>query len=103
MSKSFDAIMKIIEETGSIPDEKAKAIIDANGPLEGDERKQIASAIKMKRALESKEGEPGKADESSADEVSMDDYLQALSVLDSDEASGEEKKKAQQIKDKFEG
>ena len=32
----------------------------------------------------------------------MDDYLQALSVLDSEGATEEEKKKAQAVKDKFE-
>jgi hypothetical protein len=32
----------------------------------------------------------------------MDDYLNALSVLDSEDASKEDKEKAQKAKDKFE-
>ena len=117
MSKSFDAIMKVIEETGEIPDEKAKTIITENGPLEADEKKQIAAAIKMRKQLQAsaatkkkddKEGgdKPDAAakegDKKADDEVTMDDYLQALSVLDSEGATEEEKKKAQAVKDKFE-
>jgi hypothetical protein len=98
MGKSFDAIMEIVQKEGKIDDDKAKEIIAEHGPLSDDEKKQVASAIKMKKALEGKD--EGKKD---ADEVSMDDYIRALSVLDSEGASEEEKKKAEEIKAKFEG
>ena len=95
MSKAFDEIMKVIQEKGEIPDEKAKEIIKEHGALSDDEKKQIAAAIKMKKAL---------SDEGGKDigDVSMEDYINALSVLDSDAATEEDKKKAQAIKDKFE-
>ncbi len=98
MGKSFDAIMEIVQKEGKIDDDKAKEIIAEHGPLSDEEKKQVASAIKMKKALEGKE-----EDKKSGDEVSMDDYIQALSVLDSEGASEEDKKKAEEIKAKFEG
>ena len=94
MTKAFDEIMKVVEEEGQIADEKAKAIIAEHGKLTDEEKKQIASAIKMKRSLSKPDDDIG--------EVSMEAYMQALSVLDSDDASADEKKKAQAIKDKFE-
>ena len=94
MTKAFDEIMKIIEDEGQIADEKAKAIIAEHGELEADEKKQIASAIKMKKSLSKPDDDIG--------EVSMEDYMQALSVLDSDDATDEERQKAQAVKDKFE-
>ena len=106
MSKSFDEIMKVIEETGDIPDEKAKTIIEEHGPLTADEKKQIGSAIKMRKQLKQeaeKKKDGDKPDEKKDDEVTMDDYLQALSVLDSEGATAEEKKQAQAVKEKFEG
>ena len=105
MGKSFDAIMEVIQKEGKIGDDKAKEIITEHGPITDEEKKQIASAIKMKKALESKEDTKKDKDEKEEDkdEVSMDDYIQALSVLDSDGASEEDKKQAQEIKDKFEG
>jgi hypothetical protein len=98
MGKSFDAIMEVIQKEGKVDDDKAKAIITEHGPLSDDEKKQVASAIRMKKALEGKDDE--KKDK---EEVSMDDYIEALSVLDSEGASEEDKKKAEEIKAKFEG
>jgi hypothetical protein len=117
MSKSFDELMNVLEHKGSIPDEDAVKIIKEHGPLTEDEKKQVAAAIKMKKALtksddkkdakkddtdkDKKEGKPvenAKTD----DEVTMDDYLNALSVLDSEAASKEDKDKARAAKDKFE-
>jgi hypothetical protein len=103
MSKSFDEIMKVIEEEGGIPDEKAKAIITEHGQLSAAEKKQVASAIRMNKALKGKKDEGDSAESDDADEVSMEDYLQALGTLDSEDASAEEKKEAQAIIDKFEG
>ncbi|MBN1311292.1 MAG: hypothetical protein JXB30_07720 [Anaerolineae bacterium] len=119
MSKTYDALMELLEEKGSIPDEEAAKLIKEHGPLEEEEKKKIASAIKMAQTLnktgneekdkaadkkeEAQEDEGEKLEEPSDDsEVSMDDYLLALSVLDSDEASKEEKEKAEKVKDKFE-
>jgi len=121
MSKSFDEIMKVIEETGGIPDDKAKAIITEHGPLEADEKKQIATTIKMRKQLQgsaaqkkddkpdtAKEGEDKpeaeakEADKKADNEVTMDDYIQALSVLDAEDSTEDEKKKAQAVKEKFE-
>lgn len=120
MSKSFDALMKILEQKGSIPDEDAKAAIKENGPLSEEEKKQVAAAIKMKKALtksddkkdekkddkaddkDKKDDKPADKDKKEPEEVTLDDYLQALSVLDTDGASKEDKEKAQKVKDKFE-
>ncbi len=107
MTKTFDELMKILEEKGAIPDEEATRLIKEHGPLTDDEKKDLAAAIRMKRAL-TQGGEKKEKDEdekqppAAKEEVSMDDYLQALSVLDSDAASPEDKEKAQKIKEQFE-
>lgn len=115
MSKTYDEMMKLLDEKGSIPDEEAAKLIKESGPLDEEEKKKIAAAIKMSKVLnkgDDKDKDAKKADEAQAKEekkdkpsdgeVTMDDYLQALSVLDSDEASKEDKEKAQKAKDKFE-
>lgn len=106
MSKSFDELMKILEQKGTIPDEDALKTIKDNGPLTDEEKKQVAAAIKMKKALtksDDKKDDKDKKDEKKDDgEATLDDYLQALSVLDSDAASKEDKDKATKVKDKFE-
>lgn len=124
MSKTYDAMMKLLDEMGSIPDGEAARLMKEYGPLDEEEKKKIAAAIKMakvlnksddkdsKKAEEDKDKKPAgedkdkskdeKKDEPSDDEITMDDYLLALSVLDSDEAGIEEKEKAQKVKDKFE-
>ncbi len=134
MTKSYDELMKILEEKGEIPDADAKKIIEANGPLTDDEKKSMAAAIKMRKLLksdsESADKKPMEAEkdaekkaaakkddskETKADdknteekkadadeEVTMEAYISALSVLDSEDASEEEKKAAEKIKAKFE-
>lgn len=113
MSKAFDELMKVLEAKGTIPDEEAAKIIKDHGPLTDEEKKQVAAAIKMKKALtksddKKDEKTKDKTDDKAADkdgkgdEVTLDDYLQALSVLDSDAASKEDKDKAHRIKDRFE-
>ncbi|MBN1429890.1 MAG: hypothetical protein JXB07_16090 [Anaerolineae bacterium] len=117
MSKTYDALMKLLEDKGSIPDDEAAKLIQEHGQMDEEERKKIASAIKMAKVLgkdkdekvqdkkneETNKDSAEKKDEASdGDEVSMDDYLLALSVLDSDEAGKEEQEKAQKVKDKFE-
>jgi uncharacterized protein YfbU (UPF0304 family) len=104
MSKTYDELMKILEEKGEIPDEEAKKIIKEHGALEDEEKKQVAAAIKMKKALtkgDDKKDDKDKKDGDS-DEVTMDDYLKALSDVDSEDASEEDKKKAKAIIEKFE-
>lgn len=108
MSRTFDELMKVLEEKGEIPDEQARAIIAEHGPLSEDEKKQIAAAIRMKKALTGqKTAQPSAAEASKptsgeAEEVSMDDYLHALSVLDSSDSSEEEKQQARRIVERFE-
>lgn len=105
MSKTFDELMKVLEEKGEIPDETAKKLIEEHGPLSDEEKKQMAAAIRMKKALakEKKTGDKADAEKQEEDDgVSMDDYLLALSALDSEDASEDEKKKAKQIIEKFE-
>lgn len=118
MSKTYDELMKLLEEKGEIPDADAKKIIEANGPLTDDEKKSMAAAIKMRKMLdEDKKADKGKDDKAKADdakpddkkpdtkqdeEVSMEDYINALSILDSTDASEEEKKAAEKVKEKFE-
>ena len=103
MSKTFDELMKVLEQKGAIPDEDALKTIKEHGPLSDEEKKQVAAAIKMKKALTTKSDDK-KDDKDKKDdgEVTLDDYLQAHSVLDSDAASKEDKDKAQKAKDKFE-
>ncbi len=104
MSKTYDELMKLLEDKGEIPDEEAKKIIKEHGALEDEEKKQVAAAIKMKKALtkdDKKDGDKDKKDGDS-DEVTMDDYLKALSDVDSEDASEEDKKKAKAIIEKFE-
>ncbi|MGF1503535.1 MAG: hypothetical protein GYB64_16210 [Chloroflexi bacterium] len=102
MSKSFDEIMKVLEEKGEIADETAKKIMEEHGPITDDEKKQLGAAIRMKKALKPKAEGDTTASADGDDDVSMDDYLQALSTLDSDEATEEEKKAAEKIKTAFE-
>jgi hypothetical protein len=122
MTQTYDEMMKVLDEKGTIAEEDGAKLIKEHGPLTDEEKKNLAAAIKMKKALtkpaeaKAKDGDkPNEkkeekkdeklADEKKeeADEVSMDDYLQALSVLDSEDASKEDKEKAQKNKDKFEG
>ncbi len=108
MTKTFDELMKVLDEKGEIPDETAKALITEHGALNDDEKKQMAAAIKMKKALtkpaEKKDEKPDdpKDDKAAAEEVSMDDYLQALSVMDAEGTTEDEKKQAKAIIEKFE-
>ncbi|NDJ54693.1 MAG: hypothetical protein GYB68_16620 [Chloroflexi bacterium] len=99
MSKTFDELMKVLDEKGKIEDEVAKKIIEEHGALSDEEKKQLASAIKMKKALTESKDDADKKDDG---EVGMDDYLAALSVMDSDDASEEDKKKAKEAIEKFE-
>jgi hypothetical protein len=121
MTQTYDEMMKILEEKGSIAEEDGAKLIKEHGPLTDEEKKNLAAAIKMKKALtkpaevkkeeakdgdkpdEKKEEKPADKKKEETDEISMDDYLQALSVLDSEDASKEDKEKAQKAKDKFEG
>ena len=116
MTKTFDEMMKILEEKGTIAEDEGTKLIKEHGALTDEEKKDLAAAIKMKKALtkdgekkeeekkdgDKKEDKPAEASKES-DEVSMDDYLQALSILDSEDASKDDKEKAQKIKEKFEG
>ena len=117
MTKTYDELMKLLDEKGSIPDDEAAKLIKEHGALDDEEKKKIASAIKMAKVLskgsdkaqekatektgEDKDKEE-KKDKPSDDEITMDDYLVALSILDADAASKEDKEKAQRVKDKFE-
>lgn len=116
MTRTFDELMKLLDEKGSLSDEDGKKIIDEHGPLSDDEKKNLAAAIKMRKALtkeapkdtppadgEKPEAAAAKPAEAARDEeVTMDAYLQALSVLDSDSATAEDKAAAQKAKEKFE-
>lgn len=119
MTKTYDELMKLLDEKGSIPDDEAAKLIKEHGALDDEEKKKIAAAIKMAKVLSKgsdkaqekateKTGEDKdkdkeeKKDKPSDDEITMDDYLVALSVLDADAASKEDKEKAQRVKDKFE-
>ncbi len=106
MSKTFDELMKILEAKGEIPTAEAEKVIKEHGALSEDEKKQVAAAIKMNKAL-TKPDDKDKKDEKQddkgkSDEATLDDYMQALSVLDATDASKEDKEKAQKVKDKFE-
>jgi hypothetical protein len=108
MTKTFDELMKVLEEKGTLSEEDGKKIIAEHGALTEDEKKDLAAAIKMRKALASQAAEkdgdkrPEGADSDKKAEVSMDEYLQALSVLDSDSASAEDKEKAKKTKEQFE-
>jgi hypothetical protein len=104
MSKSFDELLKVLETKGEIPTTEAEKIIKEHGALSDEEKKQVAAAIKMKKALTKSDDKDKKDDndKGKSDEVTFDDYMQALSTLDADGASKEDKDKAQKIKDKFE-
>ena len=108
MSKSFDELLKVLETKGDIPTADAEKIIKEHGVLSDDEKKQVAAAIKMKKALtkpadkDKKDEKKDEKDKAKSDEVTFDDYMQALSTLDADGASKEDKDKAQKVKDKFE-
>jgi hypothetical protein len=111
MTKTYDEMMKLLDEKKSIPDDEAARLIQEHGPLDDEEKKKIAAAIKMAKALGKSEDKAEdrdkdhkeKKDEPSDAEITMDDYLVALSILDADAASKEDREKAQKVKDKFEG
>lgn len=103
MTKTFDEIVNVLEEDGAISDERAQALIEAHGPMTSDEKKQIAVMLRMKSALRSLE--PDRSESEAVDEpaaVTLEDYIQALSVLDSSDASEHEKQEAQRVKDAYE-
>jgi hypothetical protein len=103
MTKTFDEIVNVLNEDGAISDERAQALIDAHGPMTPEEKKQIAVMMRMKSALRPRapdQAEAGAADEPTT--VTLEDYIQALSVLDSSDASELEKQEAQRVKDTYE-
>ena len=104
MSKSFDELLKVLETKCEIPTAEAEKIIKEHGALSDEEKKQVAAAIKMKKALTKSDDKDKRddKDKGKSDEVTFDDYMQALSTLDADGASKEDKDKAQKAKDKFE-
>lgn len=135
MTKTFDEMMKLLEEKGGIADEEGAKLIKEHGALTDDEKKDLAAAIRMRKALtkpaeapkpaegekkdgaadaEKKDEKPAEGSAPAADakpaeakkdepaEVTMDDYLQALSVLDAEDASKEDKEKAEKVKERFE-
>jgi hypothetical protein len=102
MTKTFDELMKILEEKGTISEEEGANLIKEHGALTDEEKKNLAAALRMKRALSKDAPKPADGTPATDEEVSMDDYLQALSVLDSEAASAEDKANAQTIKEKFE-
>lgn len=130
MSKTFDELMKVLEDKGTVPEEEATKIIKEHGALSDEEKHQVAAAIRMKKSLsaaiahdldkpkekpaeekkeaDKKDGDTKPADKKEDDkkkeseEVTLEDYMSALSVMDSEDASKEDKEKAQKIKDKFE-
>jgi hypothetical protein len=103
MTKTFDEIANVLDEDGTISDERAQALIDAHGPMTSDEKKQLAVMLRMKSAL--RPPEPGQDESEVVGEpaaVTLEDYIQALSVLDSSDASEHEKQEAQRVKDAYE-
>ncbi|HEC22131.1 MAG TPA: hypothetical protein ENI95_04345 [Chloroflexi bacterium] len=124
MTRTFDELMKRLEEKGKVSDEEAAKLISELGPLTDEEKKKLAQAYKEKAATKKEAGKeggekekPAKPEEKEAaeggkekepekddeiGEVTMDEYLQALSTLDSTDVSEEEKAKARKIKEKFE-
>ena len=108
MSKSFDELLKVLDAKGDIPTADAEKIIKEHGALTEEEKHQVAAAIKMKKALtkpdekDKDKKDDKKEDKGKSDEVTLDDYMQALSTMDSADSSKEDKDKAQKIKDKFE-
>ena len=88
---AFPTFRKLTLPAGVTVDTLASAV-EAMGGLKMDflvinSLNDIAAAIKMKKALTKSDDKDKKDEKKGGDEVTLDDYLQALSVLDSEAAS----------------
>jgi hypothetical protein len=108
MSKSFDELLKLLEEKKTLSREDVEKVTKEHGDLSDEEKTKLAARAK-ELEKEAKEKEEKKEEEkkeekkdAKGEEVSMDEYLQALSVMDSDDESEEAKAKAKKVIEAFE-
>lgn len=103
MTKTFDEIMKVLDEDGTISDGQAQALIDTHGPITPEEKRKIAAALRMQSASGPRVPDEGESEAGEAPAaVTFEDYLLALSVLDSSDTTELEKQDAQRVKDAYE-
>jgi hypothetical protein len=87
MGESFDKLMKLLKEKGSVSDEEIKKITDESG--------ELSEAEHIEFSLAQVEG--GKKTE-----ITLEEYLKATKILDTAEEGSDEYKAAEKIADEYE-
>ena len=87
MGESFDKLLKLLKEKGSISEEEIKKITDESGALSDTEHIEFSLA----------QLEGGKKTE-----ITLEEYLKATKILDTVEESSPEYKAAEKIADEYE-
>jgi len=89
MSAAFDHLKKLLEEKGSLSNEEVEAAVKEHGDMTDEEKMQL-------------EADRHEKERSGDATITMDQYLEAMKVLDNSPEDSEEYKKALAIVEKFE-
>jgi hypothetical protein len=89
MSEAFDKLKELLAKEGTLSSDDIEKAISEHGVLTEEERVWL-------------ESEKHRLERSKQETVTMDQYLEALKVLDSAEEGSDEYKKAEEIVDKYE-
>jgi len=89
MSATFDKLKAMLAEKGTLSNEEINAAVEEHGALSDEEMTWL-------------ESEKLKVEKESGDQITMDQYLEALNTLDSAEAGSDEHTKAETIVQRYE-
>lgn len=89
MSEAFEKLKELLAEQKTLSNDDVEKMVKEHGELTDEEKMWLESEkLRLERA--------------SAETVTMDQYLEALKVLDSAEEGSDEFKKAEEIVDRYE-
>ncbi len=89
MSSTYDQLKALLEKQGTLSEADIQKMVEAHGPMTPEEQTQIAAAIHEKAR-------------SSAQKISLEDYLAASKVLDTAPEGSEEYQRALKIVEAYE-
>lgn len=90
MSQTFDKLKELLAKQNTLSDDDIEKMVSEHGAMTDEERVTLEA-----EKLEAEKKNKG-------DTITMDQYLEALKVLDSAEEGSEEYKKAEALVDKYE-
>ena len=89
MTETFDKLKALLEEKGTLTDEEITTMVSAHGEMTPEENMELSAQIhERKRAQETT--------------ITMEQYLEAMKVLDTAAEGSPEYQKAEEIVNKFE-